>query len=67
MSLIHNARITLLATALNNLGIGAIIAGILAPVVAGTVGDFAHIGTWLMLGVDLIAMAQVLLGRLRPP
>jgi hypothetical protein len=67
MLMIHNARITALSTALNNLGIGAIMAGIVAPVVNGTVGDFAHIGTWLMLGVDLIAMAQVMLGRLREP
>jgi hypothetical protein len=41
------------------------MAGIVAPVVNGTVGDFVHITTWVMLGADLIAMAQVLLGRLR--
>ena len=28
MSLIHNARVKLLATTLNNLGVGAILAGI---------------------------------------
>jgi hypothetical protein len=65
MHTVHNARITLLATALNNLGVGSIMAGIVAPVVNGTVGDFVHITTWVMLGADLIAMAQVLLGRLR--
>ncbi len=66
MNTIYNARIGLLATALNNLGVGAIMAGIVAPVVNGTVGDFAHIASWVILGGDLIAMAQVLLGRLRP-
>ena len=65
MSLIHNERIKLLASALNNLGIGAIIAGIVAPMVNGTLADFAHLATWLMLGGDLIVMAQVVLGRLQ--
>jgi len=62
---VHNARITLLATALNNLGVGAILAGIVAPLVNGTVGDFAHIASWVALGIDVIALAQVTLGRLK--
>jgi len=62
---IHNARVQLLATALNNLGVGAAIAGIVAPLVNGTVGDLAHIGAWFALGADLMAMAQIVLGRLR--
>jgi hypothetical protein len=62
---IHNARIQLLATALTNLGVGAIIAGIVAPMVNGRVDDAPHIGAWLALGADLITMAQVVLGRLR--
>jgi hypothetical protein len=65
MSLLHNERTKLLATALNNLGVGAIMAGIVAPVVNGMLGDPAHIAGWLMLGFDLIAMAQFVLGRLR--
>jgi hypothetical protein len=65
--MIFNARISLLATALNNLGVASIVAGIVAPMVNGTVGDLAHIGAWFVLGVDLIALAQVTLGRLRPP
>ncbi len=65
MNAIHNARVQFLATALNNLGVGAIIAGAVAPVVNGTVGDSAHIAAWFGLGADLIAMAQVVLGRLR--
>jgi hypothetical protein len=62
---IHNARIQLLASALNNLGVGAIIAGIVAPLVNGTVGDAPHIGAGLAFGADLMTMAQVVLGRLR--
>jgi hypothetical protein len=31
MHTIHNARVSLLATALNNIGVGAILAGIVAP------------------------------------
>ncbi len=65
MHTIPNARVQLLATALNNLGVGAILAGIAASLVSGTLGDFAHIASWIALGADLIAMAQVLLGRLR--
>jgi hypothetical protein len=62
---IHNARITLLATAMNNLGVGAIIAGVVAPVVAARADDLPHIAAWFMLGADLIAGAQALLGKLR--
>jgi hypothetical protein len=65
MHAVHNARITLFATAPNHLGIGSIMAGIVAPVVSGTVGDFIHIITWVILGADLIALAQMTLGRLR--
>lgn len=65
MHTIHNARIQLLATGLNNLGVGCVLAGIVAPLVNGAVGDLAHIGAWLALGIDLVALAQVILGRLR--
>lgn len=65
MHTVHNARVQLLATALNNLGVATIIAGLVAPMVNGTIGDPAHIGAWFVLGADLIALAQVWLGRLR--
>ena len=64
MHTVYNARITLLATALNNLGVGSILAGIVAPLVNGTVGGFVHITTWVIRGADLIALAQRVLGRL---
>jgi hypothetical protein len=65
MHTVHNARVQLLATALNNLGVGAIIAGIVAPLVNGKVGDPRYIVGWLVLGADLVWLAQVWLGRLR--
>jgi hypothetical protein len=65
MHTIHNARIQLLATALNNLGVGAIIAGTVAPTVNGAVAGLAYVIPWLIFGANLIAMAQFVLGRLR--
>jgi len=58
---VHNARVQMLATALNNLGVASIVAG----VVNGTLGDFAHVAAWIVVGGELIATAQLLLGRLR--
>jgi len=65
MHTVHNARIQLLATGLNNLGVAAIVAGIIAPTVNGTIGNFTHIGLWVIFGAELAAMAQIVLGRLR--
>jgi hypothetical protein len=65
MHTIHNARIQMLSLALNNLGVGAIIAGIVAPMVNGKVADVAHILVWLIFGAQLILLAQFWLGRLR--
>jgi hypothetical protein len=62
---LHNERVKLFAAALNNLGVASVVAGIVAPMVNGTVGDAAHIGAWLAFGADLIVLAQVWLGRLR--
>ena len=65
MHTVHNERIKLLATAFNNLGVGSIIAGTVAPTVSGRIGDFAHISAWVILGANLISLAWVLLGRLQ--
>jgi hypothetical protein len=51
------------ATAFNNLGIGAILAGVIVPTVNWTVADLSHIAAWVALGVSLIAYAQVWLER----
>jgi hypothetical protein len=64
MHAIHNARVQLRATALNNLGVGCVL---VAPLVNGTVGDLAQIGAWFALGADLVAMAQVVLGDCDEP
>ena len=64
MRLVHNERTKLLATALNTTGVGAILAGIVAPAANGTLGDPSHIIAWVGLGLDLILMAQAALGRL---
>jgi hypothetical protein len=65
MHTVHNARIQLLATALNNVGVGAMLAGVIVPAINGTVSDWPHIAIWLAFGADLIAIAQTWLGRLR--
>jgi hypothetical protein len=61
---IRNERVKLLASAFNNLGVGAILAGVIAPSVHGTVADAAHIAIWLVAGADLIWLGQIWLGRL---
>jgi hypothetical protein len=62
---VHNARITLLATTLNNVGVGAVIAGIVVPMVRGEINGLESIVTWMLVGIQFIAAAQVALGRLR--
>lgn len=54
----------LLATAFNNLGVGSILAGVIAPVVNGSYGDAAHIAFWVALGVNAITAARIWLRRL---
>lgn len=65
MHTVYNPPVQLLATALNNLGVGSTIAGIAAPLANGKVGDVTHIGAWLLLGASVLLVAQVVLGRLR--
>ena len=62
--MIRNERTKLLAEAFNNLGIGAILAGVIVPSVNGAVADAAHIAIWLIAGADLIWLGQIWLGRL---
>ena len=63
--MIRNARLQLAATALNNLGVASLVAGVIAPWINGTVGDALHIGAWFIFGAGFFAMAQLLLGWLR--
>lgn len=58
------AQIKQLASALSNLGVGMILAGIVAPVITGTVSDMLHVMFWLTFGSAGIAIAHEILGRL---
>jgi hypothetical protein len=65
---IHNARIQLLATLLNNAALAFIVAGFIAPATSGNL----HAGwqavttsAWVALGVGLHFSARAVLGRLR--
>jgi len=42
----YNARITLLATALHSIGVGAILAGIVTPMIRGDVNAVASFVVW---------------------
>jgi hypothetical protein len=69
MHTVHNARVQLLATVLNNIAVAFIVAGFVAPAVSqqlpGTGGTLVTL-TWIGLGVGLHFSAQLVLGRLRP-
>jgi hypothetical protein len=56
-------RIKQFATALNNLGVGAILAGVIVPIISGQRDPIAT-AVWLGSGVDLMWLAYVWLGRL---
>ena len=65
MHQVHNMRVTLVTMALNNLGAGSIIAGVVLPTVRGSVDEFSDIAAWILLGMCLFGLAQLLAGRLR--
>jgi hypothetical protein len=65
---VHNARITLLATALNNLALAFVVAGFVAPAVTGQLqGGGRALATlaWIGAGSILHSFAQLVLGGLR--
>jgi hypothetical protein len=67
-STIHNARITLLATLLNNSALAFIVAGSIAPAVTGQLHGGGHLIVtlaWIGLGAGLHCVAWLVLGRLR--
>jgi hypothetical protein len=67
MHAVHNARVQLAATAFNNLGVGAILAGVIVPTVnaATPAANLVHLLLWISLGANMLGLAQALLGRLR--
>jgi hypothetical protein len=68
MHAVHNARIQLLATALNNLALAVVVAGLVAPAVTGQLqGGWRLLVTlaWVRFWIILHVGGQVVLGRLR--
>jgi hypothetical protein len=69
MSLIHNERIKLLATALDRASTACIVVGLLTPVVSGAIGatwyTIASIAIWLFIALVLHWAGNRILGRLK--
>lgn len=54
-------QIRMLATALNNFGVGVLLASIVVPVVNGQTSSIA----WYVFGIVWIAVAQLVIGELQ--
>ena len=70
MHAIRNARIQLLATALNNVALAFIVVGFVAPAVTGQMPRGWHALVtiaWIGLGVGIHLCAHLALERLRQP
>ena len=69
MSLIHNERIKLLASAIDRASTACIVVGLLTPLVSGSiVADWytvASVGVWLSMALILHWAANRILGRLK--
>jgi len=67
-TIVHNARITLLATVFNNLALAVVVAGFIAPAAGGQLhGDWQALTTlaWIGFGIALHISGQSVVGRLR--
>jgi hypothetical protein len=68
MHTVHNARVQLLATALNNIALAFIVAGFIAPAVTGQLPSGIRLlvtRAWASTGLVIHLSAQFVLGRLR--
>jgi Na+/melibiose symporter-like transporter len=74
MSLVHNERTKLLATAMNNTAVATIVTAIVAPIVGSLYGAPSTAANkwwplialaWLSVGVGIHVLAQIALGRLK--
>ena len=68
MPMIHNARVQLIATALNNLALVFIVAGFVAPFVSRQLLDVGRVSltfAWICVGILVHMVAQLALGRLK--
>jgi hypothetical protein len=68
-NLVHNERVKYLATWMSNLGVGGVIAGLIAPTFAMVdYSAFARVAFALaggFMGVSTLVMATLILGDLR--
>jgi hypothetical protein len=62
---IWNERHKLFASAMNNLGVGMILTGFVAPLISGAGGGHLPLGAWLAGGAVLLLLGQFVLGRLQ--
>lgn len=53
----HNARVQLFAAASCNLGVAAIAAGVVAPMVSGKIRFLPSLVAWTVIGIDFISLA----------
>jgi hypothetical protein len=68
MHTLHNARINLLATAVNNLALAFTIAGFVAPLTSGQISSGGRVlvaVAWIGVGIVLHGCGQFVLGGLR--
>jgi hypothetical protein len=68
-NVVHNARVQLVATLLNNISLAFIVAGFVAPTVSGQMQGGWHILVtlaWVVTGLIIHRAAYLALGRLRP-
>ncbi len=68
MHVMHSARVTLLATALNNLALAVIVAGFIAPATMGALhggGQIVAAIAWSGFGTALSGSARITLDRMR--
>jgi hypothetical protein len=68
MNAIHNARVQLLATVVNNLAVAFVVAGFVAPLVTGQLQGGAQaivMLAWIGLGIGLHFCGRWVLGGLR--
>jgi hypothetical protein len=75
VSLVHNERVKLLATALSNTGVATVVTAIVAPIAGFLYGSPTAVASkwwwliaaaWFVTGVGLHIIAQAVLGRLKP-
>jgi hypothetical protein len=69
VNLVLNARLQLLATAMNNIAVALVVTGFVVPIINGQLWDVAKIVitlSWICFGISLHLIAQLVLGKLRP-